>query len=67
LERWEIVHHIDHNPLNNDVANLELIQSTTTHNAETFAHESLLALKTENQQLRAYIAELESLVDELSK
>lgn len=28
LQRWEIVHHVDGNPLNNDIANLELMTQT---------------------------------------
>ncbi len=59
LESWEIVHHIDHNRLNNDISNLELIQRSTFHHGETFTHEALLALKEENEKLRQYIAELE--------
>ncbi len=59
LESWEIVHHKDHDRLNNTIENLELIQRSTIHHGETFTHEALLVLKAENEQLRQYIAELE--------
>jgi hypothetical protein len=31
LTRTEVVHHLDHNPLNNDPANLELWPDNRTH------------------------------------
>ncbi len=59
LERWEVVHHKNHDKTDNRIENLELIQSQTHHQCETITHGQLIRLKKENEQLKAKIVNLE--------
>lgn len=57
LERWEIVHHKNHDKADNRLENLELIQSQTEHQGETIMHASVLNLKRENEAMKRIIAD----------
>lgn len=53
LESWEIVHHIDHDKVNNRIENLQLLDNQATHNAETAEHTNLKKLRVENEKLKS--------------
>lgn len=67
LERWEVVHHKNHQKSDNRIENLELIQGQSKHQAETITHNEMLRLKSrvtmlesENIDLRQRLAALKA-------
>lgn len=60
LEEWEIVHHKNHNRLDNRIENLELISRSVEHAAETIAHQNLIKFKSDNIQLMERINKTET-------
>jgi hypothetical protein len=55
LESWEVVHHVNHNRLDNRIENLQVFESQSQHQAETITHNYLLKLKKENEEIRKII------------
>jgi hypothetical protein len=58
LERWEIVHHINHVRLDNRIENLKLMQSSTVHIGETVSHNEMLKMKKRIKELEGKILSL---------
>jgi len=63
LKPWEVVHHINHNKLDNRIENLELIAGQAWHNGETIVFNELnkmekriMELETENEKLKHDLA-----------
>ncbi len=55
LESWEVVHHLNHNKLDNRLENLELISGQSRHHQETLSHNEMLRLKQENEIMKKII------------
>lgn len=60
LEKWEVVHHINHIKHDNRIENLQLMPCQAYHQGETVGHTHLLKMKAENEKLKARVAELEA-------
>tara|TARA_R110002126_G_scaffold182843_3_gene331461 strand:- start:438 stop:980 length:543 start_codon:yes stop_codon:yes gene_type:complete len=56
LEKWELVHHINHNKTDNRIENLELISSKIEHHGETFAHKEFVKMKNRIKELEDELA-----------
>lgn len=64
LKTYEVVHHIDHDKLNNDITNLKLISSNGPHLAITILENKVKRLKKKNQLLKEKINELKAKIME---
>lgn len=60
LKTYEVVHHIDHDKLNNDITNLKFIPSNGPHLAITILENKVKRLKEKNQLLKEKINELKA-------
>jgi len=60
LKIEEVVHHIDHNKLNNNISNLKLIESNGPHLSITILENKIKRLETKNKLLKRKINEFKS-------
>jgi transposase len=58
LEKWEIVHHKNYNKSDNRSDNLELINRTVDHTAETISHNEMIKMKNQIKKLKKRINKL---------